>query len=135
MEIPIPVSKKEILIRARDVLAEIDSYSELEQVLETKLYSGPSPSPIRMREETMHTSCKEAELIDKINACITKLRVERNTARELVQRAAEIIDDVKGGDKRAALRYYFLCRKSAAKIADIIGRDIRTVQRWIESPF
>lgn len=128
------IDKKEILFRARDVLSEIDSYTELATVLANKLYSGPSPSPIRIHEGT-HVTGREEELIDKINTCISKLRAERNTASDLIQQAVDIIDTVKGGSRRAALRYYFLCGKSAAKVADILGRDIRTVQRWVEGPF
>lgn len=127
------IDKKEILFRARDVLSEIDSYTELATVLANKLYSGPSTSPIRIHEGT-HVTGREEELIDKINACIAKLRTERNTASDLIQQAVDIIDTVKGGNKRAAFRYYFLCGKSAAKIAVLLDCDEKTVRRWLESP-
>ena len=128
------IDKKEILFRARDVLSELDSYTELATVLANKLYSGPSTSPIRIHEGT-HVTGREEELIDKINACIAKLRTERNTASDLIQQAVDIIDTVKGGSRRAALRYYFLCGKSAAKVADILSCDESTVKRWIKDPF
>ena len=127
------IDKKEILFRARDVLFEIDSYAELAQVLEAKLYSGPSPSPIRLREGG-YIPGREEELIEKINACIARLRSERNAASDLVQKAVDIINAVKGGKKRAALRYYFLCGRSAAKIAVLLDCDEKTVRRWVENP-
>ena len=128
------LDKKEILLRARDALAEIDSYSELAQVLETKLFSGPSPSPIRFRDDSFKDSRTE-QLLDEMNGCISKLRSERKSASDLVAKALEIIDTVHDGRKRAALRYYYLCHKSAAKVADILDCDESTVKRWIKEPF
>lgn len=128
------IDKKEILMRARDVLSEIDSYSELEQTIEAKLFSGPSPSPIRFRDDSYKDSRTE-QLLDDMRACIAALQNERKSAADLIKKALEIIDAVKDGRKRAALRYYYLCRKSASKIADILDCDEKTIKRWIKEPF
>ena len=127
------IDKKEILLRARDALAEIDSYRELAQVLEAKLFSGPSPSPIRFRDDS-YQDARTEQLLDEMNGCLSKILTERKSASDLVTKALEIIDSVHDGRKRAALRYYYLCHKSAAKVADILDCDIRTVQRWVEDP-
>ena len=127
------IGKKDILIRARDALAEIDSYTELALVLEAKLFSGPSPSPICIRDG-VRSSDREIELIERTNRCIEGLFAKRTAASNLVQSALEIIDSIKDGKKRAAYRYYYLCRKSASKIAEMLDCDEKTVRRWIDSP-
>jgi hypothetical protein len=127
------IDKKEILLRARDALAEIDSYTELAQVLEAKLFSGPSPSPICIRDGA-HSSDREVELIERTNRCIANLFAKRTAASNLVQKALEIIDSIHDGKKRAAYRYYYLCHKSAAKIAEALECDEKTVRRWIDAP-
>ena len=44
---------------------------------------------------------------------------------------AEQPKEPKGKRIRAALRYYYLCRKSTREISVLLGCDERSVRRWV----
>ena len=122
--------KKDVLLRARDAVSEIDSLDESIRTIEARLYSGPSASPIRFRDGTFDDE-KTADLIEDRHRVLDALLFERRQASDALAQASQVICEVMHAPKRAALRYYFICRKSYAYIADVLGCDLSTVKRWI----
>ncbi len=122
--------KRSILFKARDAVAEIESLEESIRVIEARLFSGPSASPIRIRDGGFDED-RVVDLVESRSGAITALRLEHRQASDAIAQASQIIGDIRNASKRAALRYYFICRKSYAYIADVLGCDISTVKRWI----
>ena len=122
--------KKSILFKARDAVAELESLEESIRTIEARLFSGPSASPIRMRDGGFDED-RVVDLIESRHNTIGALRLEHRQASDAIAQATDIIKGVKLAPKRAALRYYYLCRKSCSYISDVLGCDISTVKRWI----
>lgn len=122
--------KKDVLLRARDAVLEIDSLEESIRTIEARLYSGPSASPIRFRDGSFDDE-KTVELLEDRHRTLDALRFEYRQVSEAIAQASQIISSTRHAPKRAALRYYYLCRKSYAYIADVLGCDERTIRRWV----
>lgn len=122
--------EKDILKEARYAAQELKSLDEALKTVEGRLYAIPGARTTGDISGGIDRNFKEG-LMDEHGNIKQKLSIARIRASAALMRAEEIIEAVKHPQIRAALRYYYICRKAVPEIAVILQCSEKTVKRWI----
>jgi hypothetical protein len=121
---------KDILMNARYAALELQSLDEALKTVNNRIYAVPSA---RITDESRGSvdPCAKEALMDQRNVVAEKLSIARLRTSAALMKAEDIIESVEHPRIRAALRYYYICRKSTREISCLLGCDERSVRRWV----
>ena len=99
--------------------------------VESRLFDAKGARRFDANAPGTYNPTEREELLDRRRELQEQIAAAHYRECSVLMRAEEIIEGVDKPQIRAALRYYYLCRKTVPEIAELMEKSEKTVKRWI----